>query len=66
MEEAKKKLFSILLKLGLPMGSFTITQQQNDGFEVLSVKAFKILIPSERLPVAVDGIPVIYNTTANS
>lgn len=66
MNEAKKKLFSILLKLGLPMGSFTITPQKDNNIDALSVKAFKILIPVEKLPVAVDGVPVIYNTTANS
>lgn len=58
MENIKRRFFSELLKLGLPMGSFKLSIQ-NDK---LLVEAFNLKIYEDKLPETFEEIDIIYKS----
>lgn len=60
METIKRKLFSELLKIGLPMGSFTLTILEETN--TIMVKAFNLSIYQGKLPETFEGVNVSYES----
>lgn len=60
MEEIKRKVFSELLRLGLPMGSFILIISEDE--DAILVKAFNLSIYQGRLPTFFEGTPILYES----
>ena len=62
IETSKRKLFSELLKIGIPNGSFTVSIINENNQEIFLVKTFNLSAYESRLPLTIDGYEIRYES----